>query len=72
MVLPADRELAFQGHGRIGERARKIAARDMIRFRMKTVLLDRFWDRENWRQRFMLKDNFVRRAATSFLRFANN
>ena len=44
----------------------------MIRFRMKTVLLDRFLNRENRRQRFVFDDDFIRRSATRFLRLTND
>ena len=44
----------------------------MIRFRMKTVLLDRFLNRENRRQRFVFDDDFIRRSVTRFLRLAHN
>src|SRR5437764_2179598 len=72
MILAANREFAFELARRIGKRALKMAALNVVRFRMKTFLVDRVLNCENWRKRFVLDYDFLRSGATHFLRFANN
>src|SRR2546423_100487 len=72
MILTANREFAFQFAGRIGERALKVATLNVVRFRMKTFLVDRVLNCENWRKWFVLDYDYLRSGATCFLRVANN
>ncbi len=72
MILSAEGKFARQLVRRFLQRGRDIAATNEIRFGMKTVGRDRFFDGENRRERFVFDHHFFGGGTTGFLRFTDN
>ena len=72
MILAAHRELALERAGRFCEGAIKISALNVVRFGVKTFLIDRILNCEDRLEQFVFDHNFLRGGATRLLRLAHN
>src|ERR1022692_3008009 len=72
MLLPAQFEFAFQRQRCVGKTFLHVTAPDEIWFIVKTFFRQRVAKRENRRELFIFDDDFFRRRATSFRRFADD